>query len=401
MSPPRPLIVAILLLTPAACTPVDEPEPRASENVAAGSFVNPSNPALPGAVPKSNAKTELPETPTTAKQSDESQAAIPARLIEPSIAAAVRLAQAGKLPEALELVNRVLASESDNRDALFLHAQLAQSSAQKSGRPASNPLYHASVASLEQLQKLYKNLTPNERQFASLAYYNEACTYAVEKKPELAVKDLRRALENGFGEFELIGADPELASLHDRDDFKKLAGEVDVIERKQARTLAELGLAANKPFPFHFSLAGLDGKPVKLGDFRGKVVVVDFWGTWCPPCRKELPHLASIYEKYRDKGLAMIGLNYENGDEKDAQAAVESFLKVNKVPYPCLLGDKPTRAQVPEFNGFPTTLFLDRAGVVRLRLIGYHDQAELEAVVEMLLAEPDHAGDSAALPKTN
>ena len=405
MSLSRSLRCALLLLIPTACAPVEDPGPRVAGDVAAGSFVNPTNPVQPAA----NAKA-MPNLDSNAAADAKTNAPsdvhspIPARKIDSSIAEALRLAQANKMPESLALLQRILVSEPDNRDALVLYAQLAQTYAQKLIRPESNKYYHESAAALLQVEKVYKDMSANERKIAAVAYYNAACTSALEKKPESAVKELQRALDAGFDELELVSTDPELDSLRARDDFKKLAAEIAVLARKQARTRAEAGLAANKPFEFDLNLSGVDGKPFKLAEYRGKVVVVDVWGTWCPPCRKELPHLAAIYEKYRDKGLAMVGLNYENGDDKEARAIVLAFLKENKVPYPCLLGDSPTRDQIPDFAGFPTTLFLDRAGVVRLRLVGYHDRADLEAVVDLLLAEPapgKNSSDSASVSKTN
>ena len=76
-------------------------------------------------------------------------------------------------------------------------------------------------------------------------------------------------------------------------------------------------VAGTKPTPFPFALKDLDGKPVTAADFRGKVLVVDFWGTWCPPCRKQVPNLVELDKRFHDKGLAVVGLTYENeqGDE--------------------------------------------------------------------------------------
>ena len=115
---------------------------------------------------------------------------------------------------------------------------------------------------------------------------------------------------------------------------------------------------------FDFRLPDLDGKPVPLSDLRGKITIVAFAGTWCLPFRKEVPHFVELYKSYHDKGLNVVGLHFE---ESTGEAAASSFGATSnaEIPYPCLLGDPVTRAKVPDFEGFPTTLFLDREGKVR------------------------------------
>ena len=116
-------------------------------------------------------------------------------------------------------------------------------------------------------------------------------------------------------------------------------------------------------------------------------MIVDVWGTWCPPCREEIPSFIALYKRFHDKGLEIVGLNYERVEPKDVKKTIQSYLEANKVPYPCLIGDEPTQEQIPDFQGFPTTLFLDRAGKVRLKVVGLHSPAYLEAIVATLLEE--------------
>ena len=155
----------------------------------------------------------------------------------------------------------------------------------------------------------------------------------------------------------------------------------------KAKVHAREMIAAQKPFDFNFSLPDVDGKTVALKDFAGKILIADIWGTWCPPCKMEIPHFVDLLEKYEGQGLRIVGINYENGDAAEFPKVIREFAKANKMTYPCVIGDDKTRSQVPSFQGYPTTLFLDRTGKVRLSVVGYHSQIDLEAIIQELLEE--------------
>ena len=148
-------------------------------------------------------------------------------------------------------------------------------------------------------------------------------------------------------------------------------------------------LATFESFEFDFNLESVDGQMVALQDYRGKIVIVDFWGTWCGPCREALPHLGDIYQKYHERGLEVLGINYEQGERKTWAPVVRQFVEKNSIAYTCLLGDEATRNRVPEFEGFPTMLFIDATGNVRYRTVGVRPYSELEAVVETLIKQRD------------
>ena len=154
-----------------------------------------------------------------------------------------------------------------------------------------------------------------------------------------------------------------------------------------ANEIAHL-LAANTPFPFDFNLEDVAGNKLSKADLAGKVLIVDLWGTWCPPCRMEIPHFVALSKKYQDQGLAVVGLNSERIRDKDKAAElVREFCKTEGVDYPCAVITSDFLQQVPDLEGFPTTLFIDRAGQVRLKVVGYHDISFLQAAVEALLEE--------------
>lgn len=145
--------------------------------------------------------------------------------------------------------------------------------------------------------------------------------------------------------------------------------------------------AHSDSYPFDFSLTSTEGTTVAKEDFAGRVMIVDIWATWCPPCRAEVPHFVELQEEYEDQGLSVIGINYEGGSEEEAIEAIADFTDDIPVNYPLLIGDEATQSQIPNFNAFPTTLFIDRDGQVRLTVIGARPKAELEAIVKILLDE--------------
>jgi thiol-disulfide isomerase/thioredoxin len=164
---------------------------------------------------------------------------------------------------------------------------------------------------------------------------------------------------------------------------------VGLIGCESAPNVAAL-LQQNKPFNFDFELTDVDGNKVSKADLMGHVAIVDIWGTWCPPCRAEIPHFVALDKQYRDKGLRIVGLNDEKTQDSDAAThRVRAFREQHGIKYPCALITDEVEDQVPQFEGFPTTLFFDRTGTVRLKLVGAEDYSTLRAVVEHLLNEKE------------
>jgi thiol-disulfide isomerase/thioredoxin len=138
-------------------------------------------------------------------------------------------------------------------------------------------------------------------------------------------------------------------------------------------------------FSFTFSEPDVFGKMLDLQSLRGKVVIVDLWGTWCPPCRKEIPHFVKLKNKYTRKGLEIVGVNFERVSDDDAVKLVKKARVELKINYRCVIGTDAIQNQIPDLEGFPTTLLLNRAGKVHQMLVGYHSYEELEEIVKPLL----------------
>jgi thiol-disulfide isomerase/thioredoxin len=124
---------------------------------------------------------------------------------------------------------------------------------------------------------------------------------------------------------------------------------------------------------------------VTLASLKGKVVILDFWATWCGPCRMEIPDLVKIYEKYHSQGLEMFGLSVEGQDGRP-QEYFDKFISQNGINYPLALASLDTLRDYG-ISPIPTTFFIDKQGKVALSFVGTHSGEDLTGAVESLLKE--------------
>ncbi len=128
-------------------------------------------------------------------------------------------------------------------------------------------------------------------------------------------------------------------------------------------------------------LRDLNGRTVRLKDFRGKVVLLNFWATWCPPCRAEIPELVKWQKEYGLRGFQVIGVTYPPTNRRE----VRSFLRALKVTYPVLLGQKETKALFDSGETLPFSVVIDREGKVREKIEGILLPEEFDEKVRPLL----------------
>lgn len=229
----------------------------------------------------------------------------------------------------------------------------------------------------------------NLKQLAGYCLYFEATAHGHAEDADKAIASLTEAFENGFDDMDTLLGQKELAFLKDNADFQALTADLVAKAEQAAIDEAKTLLADNEPFPVEFELTSIEGEPVTFEGLKGKVAIVDFWGTWCPPCRKEIPHFIELQDKYKDQGLTILGINCnEQGDVEEQTATVQAYIEENKINYTCALSDGAVENRIPNLQGYPTTLFVDRAGTVRGVIVGYHSLPKLEAIVKELLAEP-------------
>ncbi len=123
---------------------------------------------------------------------------------------------------------------------------------------------------------------------------------------------------------------------------------------------------------YDFELSDINGKKIKLSDFKDKVVILNFWATWCPPCRAEIPSFVELYKKYKNEGLSIIGVAIDN------ETKVKNFVKEFKINYPVLLADEITIQKYGGIRGIPTTFIIDKNGNIIKNYIGYRPKETFE-----------------------
>ncbi|HVG35718.1 MAG TPA: TlpA disulfide reductase family protein [Pyrinomonadaceae bacterium] len=131
------------------------------------------------------------------------------------------------------------------------------------------------------------------------------------------------------------------------------------------------------------ALKDLRGRTVRISDYRGKVVLLNFWATWCPPCRAEMPYLVRWQRQYRRQGLQVIGVTYPPTE----LTAVRQFLRSIGVNYPILLGAEETKAMFDPGEALPFTVVIDREGKIRDKIEGIILAEEFEQKVKPLLRQ--------------
>jgi peroxiredoxin len=140
--------------------------------------------------------------------------------------------------------------------------------------------------------------------------------------------------------------------------------------------------ADDTPAP-DFTLPDLNGHMVKLSDYKGKVVVLNFWATWCPPCRKEIPDFNELQAQYGDRGIQFIGVALD----EEGLAKVKKWTSTNPVNYPVVIADAGIKKAYGDMNAIPVTLLIDRQGIIRTKYIGMRQKAIVESMIAPLLSE--------------
>lgn len=128
--------------------------------------------------------------------------------------------------------------------------------------------------------------------------------------------------------------------------------------------------------------AGLDGRPIALAHYRGKVVLLNFWATWCAPCRVEMPRFVEWQQRFGPQGLQVLGVSIDDDDSE-----VKPFVRNLHGNYPVMMGDARLGRLYGGVLGVPITFLIDRHGIVRERLEGEQNLDKLEQKIQQLLKQ--------------
>jgi len=131
-----------------------------------------------------------------------------------------------------------------------------------------------------------------------------------------------------------------------------------------------------------FSVADLQGHTLSSSDLRGKVVLVDFWATWCQPCKKEMPGYQKLLDRYSSRGLVAIGFKFDT--MMDMQEPLHFARKIG-VRYPLAVATDDIKQKFGGIEGLPTTMLYDRQGILRTKVIGFEYTENIEAALTPLL----------------
>jgi len=151
-------------------------------------------------------------------------------------------------------------------------------------------------------------------------------------------------------------------------------------------------LTQSSPAP-DFSLESLDGKTTRLSDFRGKAVLLNFWATWCGPCKIEMPWFVDFQKQYGSQGLQIVGVAMDDASKED----IGKFARDMGVNYPILIGKEAVGDQYGGIPGLPETFLIARDGKIVDKIIGLRGKAEIEdAIKEALNTRPAASQASAS-----
>lgn len=165
------------------------------------------------------------------------------------------------------------------------------------------------------------------------------------------------------------------------DSMDKSSGERAANGENREAGAVETGIKKGQLAP-DFELADLNGNVVRLSDFRGSIVIVNFWATWCPPCKVEMPHMEKFYQDYKDRDVVVLAVNLATIEKRDSD--VYTFAEEYGLELPILLDAEGRLKEQYRITAYPTTYFIDQEGVIRQKYPGAIDYEVMKKTLQQL-----------------
>lgn len=144
------------------------------------------------------------------------------------------------------------------------------------------------------------------------------------------------------------------------------------------KDVAKMGIQQGSIAP-DFELENVDGKKMGLSDYKGKKVIINFWSTWCPPCKAEMPYIENFYEKNKDKNVVVLAVNLANLEKNKNN--IQQFIKEHNITFPVLLDYNGNVANLYQNITIPTTFIIDTTGRVDQKIVGPMQKGSLETLI--------------------
>jgi len=149
-------------------------------------------------------------------------------------------------------------------------------------------------------------------------------------------------------------------------------------ETKNKAVSTEAGINEGQLAP-DFQLQNLSGESVKLSDYKGKKVILNFWASWCPPCKAEMPHMEQFYKEHKNSDISLVSVNLTNAEK--SMSSVKQFMNDYKLTFPILLDKDGMIGNEYQAITIPTSYIIDSTGVIQKRIVGPMDQETMNDLI--------------------
>jgi thiol-disulfide isomerase/thioredoxin len=222
----------------------------------------------------------------------------------------------------------------------------------------------------------------------------QAYSAAIDKDADATLKAMTVAFDAGFTNFEKLLENEFVEKLHS-DSVNSLVEKKLFTYKQKLRKWARESVANFKSFDFKFDVADIDAGRIRNSDFRGRILVLDLWATWCQPCREAIPHFVKLDEEFRGENVDVVGISMDNPDDPGKSLkVVRTFVDQNGVEYAMAMGNRSVMNQLAPEQKLPTVLFIDTEGKVRFIAEGPHNFYQLSAITNELIEQEDDSATS-------